>query len=74
MNLPDFNDNFVDELLFRNGLTLDHYVIRTSPISEAVCYSDGTGREFYLRVSNDTLMLAVLSRLRRLGVRRIDSP
>jgi hypothetical protein len=65
---PDqFSDEFVDDQLFRGGLSLASYFIRKSPYSETICYTNSSGKQFYLSIGNDDLMRAILSRLHRLG-------
>lgn len=67
-NKPIFTDDFVDDFLFKKGLTLNDYFIYRTPNSEAVCFKDGGGQKFYLRISNDELFKAALARLLALGV------
>lgn len=59
----------MDGVLFGNGLTLADYFVRKSPVSEAVCYLDRNGQQFYLSIGNDELFKAALARLITLGVR-----
>jgi len=68
----EFNDEFVDGLLFGAGLSLNDYFVRRTPISETVCYADKGGQQFYLSIGNDDLMRRALERLHALGVRVVD--
>jgi hypothetical protein len=62
----------VDDFLFGEGLKLEDYFIRVTPVSEVLCYVGPGGREFYLSISDDELADAALQRLRDLGVRIVE--
>jgi hypothetical protein len=68
----EFTDEFVDNVLFGSGLSLEDYFVRRTPVSETVCYSDKEGQRFYLSIGNDDLMRRALERLQVLGVRAVD--
>lgn len=67
----EFSVEFIDNILFGDGLTLGDYVLRKSPVSETVCYTGRDGRQFYLSIGNDVLYKAALERLVALGVKTI---
>lgn len=69
---PAFTDDFVDDFLFANVLTLDDYFVRRSPISEFICYANEDGQKLFLSISNDQLFKAALVRLHALGVKVVE--
>jgi hypothetical protein len=68
-NGQEFSEEFVDDYLFGKGLTLANYFIRETPYSETLCYTDSSGKDFYMPISNDELNSMALKRLRELGVK-----
>ncbi len=68
-NSTKFTDDFVDGVLFGNGLALTDYFIRKSQDSEVICYLGESGESFYLSIGDDDLFKALLVRLRELGAR-----
>jgi hypothetical protein len=60
------------EFLFGRGLTLQHYFIERTPVSEVIGFTDDNGRAFDLHISDDELALSAKSLLLELGVRVID--
>jgi hypothetical protein len=57
----------LDGYLFQNGLTLDSYFVRITPFSEAICYRNDEGKEFYLTVNDDDFEEKLRERLVELG-------
>lgn len=66
--LPALTDEFVDDFLFKNGLTLNDYFIYKTPNSESICFKEGNGQKFHLSIGNDELFKAAFARLIALGV------
>lgn len=59
----------VEELLFGSGVRIEHYFIEQTPVSEVLCYRNPEGREFDLPINDPELAVAVMERLKSLGVR-----
>lgn len=59
----------VEEFLFGRGVRLEDYFIEQTPVSEVLCYRNSEGREFDLPINDPELAVAVMQRLKSLGVR-----
>lgn len=59
----------MDSFLFGSGITLTDYFLEVTPVSEALCFTNRGGREFYLPINDDELAQAAIQRLKYLGVR-----
>lgn len=59
----------VEEFLFGRGVRLEDYFIEQTPVSEVLCYRNSEGREFDLPINDPELAVAVMRRLKSLGVR-----
>ena len=57
-----------EEFLFGRGRQLEDYFIEQTPISEMLGYRNSEGREFDLPIHDTELDLAVMARLKELGV------
>lgn len=58
-----------DEFLFGRRQHFENYFIEQTPISEVLCYRNSEGREFDLPIHDTKLALAVMTRLKKLGVK-----
>jgi len=58
----------VEKFLFGNGQKLKDYFIEQTPVSEMLCYRNSEGREFDLPINDTELAIAVIARLKSLGV------
>lgn len=58
----------VEEFLFGIGQQLKDYFIEQTPVSEMLCYRNAEGREFDLPINDEDLAVAVIARLKDIGV------
>lgn len=58
----------VEEFLFGRGQQLKDYFVEQTPVSEMLCYRNSEGREFDLPINDADLAIAVIARLKALGV------
>jgi len=79
MPSPDFEGDKMqerpnaDEFLFNQGMELDDYYIRKTPVSEEICYLGPGDREYVLLIGDRELARSALDRLKELGVRVVEN-
>jgi len=69
----DLTPDSVGEYLFSQGMTLAHYWIERTAISEVICYKNVEGRDFDMLIADDRSAHVIKQRLLALGVRIVEA-
>jgi hypothetical protein len=65
--------SLAEKFLSECGIKLNDFYIEKTPVSEMLCYKNEAGRDFDLPINNPDLAVAVLLRLKELGVRTVKT-